>query len=119
MNRNDRKDMLKRAKAAIGKAKGYILVTFDGKTLPVYRFDVGALKDTQDVRHQAMHKMATSCADTCEALLDVHKSMVKAAEQSRKVEQAKAERSEKLAEFKGPEIEAGRTFQNESVRDAA
>lgn len=119
MNAEDRRAMKPRAVARLKKTKGYILITFDGKTLPVYQFDLSKFNDQGDMRHVVMRNIADNVARDIDNLQEYGKIRVRELAQEEKAEKFKAERSAKLAEF-DDSIPGERTFQNAEVKvDAA
>lgn len=119
MNRVDRRSMKDRALSRLKKSGGYILVTFDGKTEPVYQFDLEKFDDKGDLRHATLRNIADNVARALDNLHDYGKTRVKELEQGLRADQFRKDRSAKLAEF-DDEIPGGRTFQNAEVRvDAA
>jgi hypothetical protein len=118
MNRNERRTMFYRAKKRISKAKAWVLVTFDGKTAPIYSFDVESLQDKQDIRHHAMRKIANHSAETCQKVMDFREKQINEFEEKQKVAAAKEKRSKDLQESIDETIVGGRTFQQEEVKVA-
>jgi hypothetical protein len=110
MNHSERRELMKRAKNRLNKAKTWILVTFDGKGVPIYSYDVSALKDEHDLRHQAMHALATHAEKMCTEIFKFMDKMNVEATEMERVKEFKNKRSEEL-------IVAGRTFQQEPVKD--
>lgn len=123
MNRIDRRKMKERAIRRLKSTGGYILVTFDGKTEPVYQFDLEKFDDRGDLRHATLRNVADNVARALDNLHEYGKTRVKELEQGLRVQQAREKRSAKLAEFnddEDPGIPGGRTFQNAEVKvDAA
>jgi hypothetical protein len=119
MNRKDRREMLNRAVKKLKGAKAYVVVVFDGKTLPVYFYDVGSLNDRGDVRHVAMHKIADNVEKICNDVNNFRLKRLREIKETVKVEQIKQKRSEELAKFNDKPIEAGRTFGQKEVKVAA
>jgi len=128
------KNQLIRAKDRLNKAKAWVVVTFDGQGAPVFSYNVGELQDKQDIRHQAMHKIANDATKVCVAVMEFREKQVAEYDERVKVEEAKSKRTEELEKvfpeskrygvvseaMRGEQpIVAGRTFQQEEVKVAA
>lgn len=58
MSREQRREMRVDAVAGLKKAKAFVVVVWDGKNLPIFRYDVTVCKEENDLRHYVMQKIA-------------------------------------------------------------
>lgn len=92
MNKEQRRRMIER----IRKSPSFILVTWDGKGLPVFQYDVKKCVDELDLRHVVMQKCAELVERTClMASIELKKSK-EMSEIDKKVDEYKEERSKAL-----------------------
>jgi hypothetical protein len=101
MNREQRRSNKTRATIWLQKSKAYCLITFDGKSLPVFHFDLTACDDHDDIRHCAMHAAASAAVAKLSIAQEVVNKRAAVLDQAEKVEEAKEKRSEELQKDPG------------------
>ena len=99
LNRDGRREQHLRAGNRLKRAHSYVVVTFDGKSMPVFSFDVGKCKDEHDIRHVIMQEIAAGVQTMCKQGEQAMKKATLENENSEKVQAVKDARSEELASF--------------------
>jgi hypothetical protein len=91
--------VLQRAKIRIGKAKAFVLVTWDGETMPVYHYDIRKCTNRGDLRHITMHQAASVAVNAVEKGMNALHERIKDEQTNEKVRAFKNKRSEELSAF--------------------
>ena len=101
MNREQRRANKVRAVTWLQKSKAYCLITYDGKSLPVFHLDLTACDDHDDARHCAMHAAAEAAVKKLSLFQVAVEKKAAIMEQAEKVSEAKEKRSEELQKDPG------------------
>jgi hypothetical protein len=96
MNRSDRRNMRGNAIKRLKSSEAYCLITYDGKSLPVFHFDMTACTDHDDARHCAMRAAAEAAVDKLSLFQAAVEKKTAEVEQAERVTEAKEKRSVEL-----------------------
>ena len=95
-NREQRREMKSKAMKRLGKAKSYVVLTFDGISEPIFSYDMTGCNNKSDIRHEIMQKVAGYTERGCELVHETARNAIGQLKQVEAVQEAKEKRSKEL-----------------------
>jgi hypothetical protein len=97
MNRDQIRVQKRRAIEDLRKSKAFVLMFWDGRGLPRFKYDVSKCKNKDDLRHFVMQVTAVDAEDVLKIAVDALGENKKQHENAEKVAEFKKIRSDELA----------------------
>ena len=95
-NREQRRKMKSSAMKRLGKAKSYVVLTFDGISEPIFSYEMTGCDNKSDIRHEIMQKVAEYTEEGCELVHETARNAIGRLKQVEAVQEAKEKRSKEL-----------------------
>ena len=95
-NREQRRKMKSNAMKRLGKAKSYVVLTFDGISEPIFSYDMTGCNNKSDIRHEIMQKVEGYTEEGCELVHETARDAIGQLKQVEAVQEAKKKRSKEL-----------------------